>query len=77
VEGERKREAEEERGEAVDEVRLEREFIGVPNAVEETFPELLQVIVGEIGLRWKPGFEEEAESFVACGLVAITELLYQ
>jgi hypothetical protein len=44
-EGEREMEAKEKRGEAVDEVGLDWEFVGVPDAVEEAL-----VVFGEGGL---------------------------
>lgn len=40
-------EREEEVGEAVDEGGLNERLVGVPDAVEETLPELLGVVVGE------------------------------
>jgi hypothetical protein len=45
-EGEREMEAKEKRGEAVDEVGLDWEFVGMPDAVEEAL-----VVFGEGGLR--------------------------
>lgn len=63
--GEREVERREDRGEAVNECGLDRCLVGVPNAVEETFPELLHVVVVELGSMRKPFFEEDVESFVA------------
>lgn len=46
-------------------------IVSMPNAVEEAFPELLEVFFGETLLGRKPRFEEETESFVSGCLVAI------
>lgn len=54
----------------VDELGLNRELVGVPHAVEKTFPELLHVIIGDLRLIRKPVLEKRGESFVAGGLVA-------
>ena len=62
---------EEQRGESVDELRLEQVIVSVPNTVEEAFPELFEVFFGETLLGRKPRFEEETESFVSGCLVAI------
>jgi hypothetical protein len=70
-------EAEEERGEAVDEVGLGGELVGVPDAVEEALPELLEVVFGEVALRRKPRLEDDPEGLVPGGLVARRQLLYQ
>ena len=64
-------EREEERGEAVGEFGLREGLVGVPEAVEETLPKLLGVVVGEVvGEGREPCFEENAESPVAGGFVA-------
>lgn len=70
-------EAEEERGEAVDEVGLDGELVGVPDAVEEALPELFEIVVGEVALGRKPRLEEDPEGLVPGGLVARSQLLYQ
>lgn len=70
-------EAKEERGEAVDEVGLDGEFVGVPDAVEEALPELLEVVFGDDALGRKPRVEEDPESLVPGALVARRQLLYQ
>lgn len=70
-------EAEEERGEAVDEVGLDGELVSVPDAVEEALPELFEIVVGEVALGWKPRLEEDPEGLVPGGLVARSQLLYQ
>lgn len=76
VERQRKVEGEEKRRERINEVRLNKGFIGVPNAVEEAFPELFEVFIGDFRLGRKPGFEE-SESFVSGGFVAGGQMLYQ
>jgi len=58
--------SEEEGGEAVDEIELEQELVGVPDAVEEAFPDLDEDAVGECvsgggGLEREP-LHEEADS---------------
>jgi hypothetical protein len=63
-------EAKEKRGKAVDEVGLDWEFVGVPDAVEEALPELLEVVFGEGGLGRKPRVEEDPEGLVPGSLVA-------
>lgn len=63
-------EAEEEGGEAVDELGLRRELVGVPHAVEEAFPELLHVVVVDLELCRQPCFEEDPESSIAAAFVA-------
>lgn len=48
-------EYQEKRRESIDEFGLNKRLIGVPNAVEETFPELFGVFVGKwLRLRRKP-----------------------
>lgn len=71
LKGEGAVEGEEEGGEAVDKVVLGEGLVGVPHAVEEALPELLGVVLGErLRLQGEPRFEDEAEGFLACGLVA-------
>ena len=40
--------------EKIGEVGLDRKLVGVPNAVEEAFPELLHEVVRDLGLGRKP-----------------------
>lgn len=48
-------EYQEKRREPIDELGLNERLIGVPDTVEETFPELSGVVVGKwLGLRRKP-----------------------
>lgn len=79
MEREREIEGEEERGESVYEVGLDRGLVGVPNAVEESLPELLHVVVGDLVrfLRRKPSLEKELQSSVSGGLVAGSQVSYQ
>lgn len=71
AEGEGGGEGQEEAGEAVDEVRLDRGFVGVPEAVEEAFPEFLHLVVGElVAVGREPGFEDHPEGSVPGGFVA-------
>lgn len=67
--GERKRETYEERRETVDEFDLVLLFVGVPDAVEQAFPDLLHLVVGEGVVGGEPCFED-AEGFGSCGFVA-------
>lgn len=59
----------EERREVLDQLSLNGEFIGVPDAIKEAFPELLHVVIGNLSLGGEPGVEEEAEGLVAGGFV--------
>jgi hypothetical protein len=63
-------EAKEKRGEAVDEMGLDWEFVDVPDAVEKALSELFKVVFGEGGLGRKPRVEEDLEGLVPGSLVA-------
>lgn len=69
-------EAEEEGGETVDEEGLRGGLVGVPEAIEEALPNLLQGIVGDLGLGGKPRMEE-LHGLGASAAVAGGQLLYQ
>ena len=79
MEREREGEGEEERGESVYEVGLDRGLVGVPDAVEESLPHLLHVVVGDllVLLRGKPCVEDSLQSSVSGGLVARSQVSYQ
>lgn len=68
-------EAEEERGKAVNEERLDGNLVSMPDAVEEALPELLKLFLGKVALGGKPGLEKDSEGLGSGGLVAGRQLL--